>query len=119
MLMENCCYDRKEMAALNMAKQGVFGEIIHCEGGYRHDLRDEIVLGRENIHGRLVNFMHRNGELYPTHEIGPIAKILDINRGNRFVSLVSMSSKSRGLGSYMLAHPKELPCPCLLHKCDS
>ena len=45
MLMENCCYDRKEMAALNMAKQGIFGEIIHCEGGYRDDLRDEIVLG--------------------------------------------------------------------------
>ncbi len=97
MLMENCCYDRKEMAVLNMVKQGLFGEIIHCEGGYRHDLRDEIVLGRENIHGRLKNFMNRDGELYPTHEIGPIAKILDINRGNRFVSLVSMSSKARGL----------------------
>ena len=101
MLMENCCYDRKEMATLNMVKQGIFGEIIHCEGGYRHDLRDEIVLGRENIHGRLVNFMHRNGELYPTHEIGPIAKVLDINRGNRFVSLVSMSSKSKGLNEWI------------------
>ncbi len=101
MLMENCCYDRKEMAAFNMVKQGLFGEIIHCEGGYRHDLRDEIVLGRENIHGRLRNFMNRNGELYPTHEIGPIAKILDINRGNRFVSLVSVSSKAKGLNEWI------------------
>ena len=90
MLLENCCYDRKELAAFNMAKQGLFGEIVHLEGGYRHDLRDEIILGRENIHGRLKNFMHRNGELYPTHEIGPIAKLIGINRGNRFVSLVSM-----------------------------
>lgn len=101
MLMENCCYDRKEMAVFNMVKQGLFGEIIHCEGGYRHDLRDEIVLGRENIHGRLSNFMRRDGELYPTHEIGPIAKLLGINRGNRFVSLVSMSSKSRGLNEWI------------------
>ncbi len=100
MLMENCCYDRKEMAVFNMVKQGIFGEVIHCEGGYRHDLRDEIVLGRENKHGRLNNFIHRNGELYPTHEIGPISKILGINRGNRFVSLVSMSSKARGLNAW-------------------
>lgn len=101
MLMENCCYDRKEMAVYNMVKQGIFGEIVHCEGGYRHDLRDEIVLGRENKHGRLVNFMHRNGELYPTHEIGPIAKLLKINKGNRFVSLVSVASKQRGLNEWI------------------
>lgn len=101
MMLENCCYDRKEMAVFNMFKQGLFGEIVHCEGGYRHDLRSEIVLGRENKHGRLVNFMHRNGELYPTHELGPIAKLLDINRGNRFVSLVSMSSKARGLNEWI------------------
>lgn len=101
MLMENCCYDRKEMALYKMVKEGLFGEIIHCEGGYRHDLRDEIVLGRENIHGRLYNFMRRNGELYPTHQLGPICKLLDINRGNRMVSLVSMASKSRGLNEWI------------------
>lgn len=101
MLLENCCYDRKEMAALNMARLGVFGEIVHLEGGYRHDLRDEIVLGRENIHGRLYNFQNRNGEMYPTHEIGPLAKIIGINRGNRFVSLSSVSSKSRGLNEWI------------------
>ncbi len=101
MLLENCCYDRNEMALFNMIKQGLFGEITHMEGGYRHDLRDEIVKGRERIHGRLYNFMHRNGELYPTHQLGPIAKVLGINRGNRFVSLVSMASKSRGLNEYI------------------
>lgn len=101
MLLENCCYDRKEMAVFKMVKEGLFGEIIHCEGGYRHDLRDEISLGRENIHGRLFNFQNRNGELYPTHQIGPIAKVLNINRGNRFVSLCSMASKSRGLNEWI------------------
>ena len=67
MLLENCCYDRKEMLVYNMVRQGLFGEITHCEGGYRHDLRDEICLGRENIHGRLYNFQMRNGELSDFH----------------------------------------------------
>ena len=101
MLLENCCYDRKELAVLNMVKQGLFGEIVHLEGGYRHDLRDEIVLGRENKHGRLKNFMSRDGELYPTHEIGPLSKLIGINRGNRFISLTSISSKSRGLDQWI------------------
>lgn len=101
MLLENCCYDRKEMAVFKMVKEGLFGEIINCEGGYRHDLRDEISLGRENIHGRLYNFQNRNGELYPTHQIGPISKVLGINRGNRYVSLVSVASKSRGLNEWI------------------
>lgn len=80
MLLENCCYDRNEMAIFNMVKQGIFGELIHMQGGYQHDLRDEISLGRENRHGRLFNFQHRNGELYPTHQLGPISKVLGINR---------------------------------------
>ena len=100
MLLENCCYDRKEMMVYNMARQGLFGEITHCEGGYRHDLRDEISLGRENIHGRLYNFQHRNGELYPTHQLGPICKLLGVNRGNRMLYLTSMASKSRGLNEW-------------------
>ena len=70
-------------------------------GGYQHDLRDEICLGRENRHGRLYNFQMRNGELYPTHQLGPISKMLSINRKNRYVSLVSMASKSRGLNLWM------------------
>ena len=101
MLLENCCYDRNEMALFNMMKQGIFGELIHLCGGYQHDLRDEICLGRENRHGRLYNFQMRNGELYPTHQLGPISKMLSINRKNRYISLVSMSSKSRGLNEWM------------------
>lgn len=101
MLLENCCYCRNEMAVFNMIKQGIFGEIVHTEGGYRHDLRDEIALGRENIHGRLYNFINRNGELYPTHQLGPISKALGINRGNRFLTVNSVSSKSRGLNQWI------------------
>ncbi|MBQ7637758.1 MAG: Gfo/Idh/MocA family oxidoreductase [Clostridia bacterium] len=100
MLLENCCYDRKEMALYKMVKDGLFGEIVHCEGGYRHDLRDEISLGRENIHGRLYNFQNRNGELYPTHQLGPIFKILNINRKNRMLTISSLSSKAVGLNEW-------------------
>ena len=100
MLLENCCYGREEMAVLNMVKEGLFGELIHCQCGYQHDLRSEITRGNENRHYRLNNFVHRNGDLYPTHGVGPIAKMLNINKGNRFISLVSMSSKSRGLHDY-------------------
>ena len=101
MLLENCCYDRAEMTLFNMVRQNLFGEIVHVQGGYQHDLRDEIALGRENRHGRLFNFQHRNGELYPTHQLGPIAKLLDINRGNRFLTLTSMASKARGLNEWI------------------
>ena len=107
MLLENCCYDRNEMALFNMMKQGLFGELIHMCGGYQHDLRDEISLGRENRHGRLYNFQMRNGELYPTHQLGPISKMLSINRKNRYISLVSMASKSRGLNEWIKANKGE------------
>ena len=101
MMLENCCYGREEPTVLNMIKKGLFGEIIHCEGGYEHDLRDEVALGHENRHYRLDNYMNRNGELYPTHELGPIAKYLNINRGNRMISLTAMSSKARGLNAWI------------------
>ena len=104
MLLENCCYDHNEMTLYNMVKQGLFGEIVHVQGGYRHDLREEICMGRENRHGRLVNFMHRNGELYPTHQLGPICKLLGINRGNRLLTLSSIASKSRGLNVWLRDH---------------
>ena len=101
MLLENCCYDHNEMALFNMVKQGLFGEVVHLEGGYRHDLRSEICHGRENRHGRLFNFQNRNGELYPTHQLGPICKLIGINRGNRMLTLCSMASKSRGLNVWL------------------
>ena len=102
MFMENCCYGRREMMALNMAKLGLFGEIVHCSGGYLHDLRHDISYGKELRHYRLKEYLTRNCENYPTHEIGPIARVLDINRGNRFVSLTSTASKSVGLHDYIV-----------------
>ena len=102
MFMENCCYGRHELMVMNMVKQGVFGEIVHCSGGYHHDLRYEVSHGKELRHYRLNEYLTRNCENYPTHEIGPIAQILDINRGNRFVSLTSMASKAVGLHEYIL-----------------
>ncbi len=101
MLLENCCYGKEELMVLNMVRQGVLGEVVHCEGGYRHDLRDEIAQGEKNRHYRLRNYLSRNCENYPTHELGPIAKVLDINRGNRMVSLVSVASKASGLKEYI------------------
>ena len=102
MLLENCCYGRDELMVLNMVRQGLFGEIVHCQGGYRHDLRDEISFGRENRHYRLANYQNRNCENYPTHELGPIANVLNINRGNRMVSLNAVASKSAGLHEYLM-----------------
>ena len=104
MLLENCCYGRDEMMVLNMVKKGLFGTLVHCAGGYQHDLRGEIGFGDVNRHYRQNNFMNRCGELYPTHELGPIAKDLRINRGNRMVSLVSMASKACGLHEWYQAN---------------
>lgn len=101
MFLENCCYGRREMMILNMVEQGVFGKVCHCAGGYHHDLRQEISGGRENRHYRLRNYLNRNAENYPTHEMGPIARILGINHGNRMVSLTSTSSKAAGLHEYI------------------
>ena len=100
MFLENCCYNREEMMALNMVRQGLFGRVVHCEGGYQHDLRHEISFGAENRHYRLRNYQNRCCENYPTHELGPIAKVLDINRGNRMLSLSSMASGAFGLNDY-------------------
>lgn len=104
MLLENACYGREEMAVLNMVKKGLFGELVHCQCGYQHDLRDEVALGIENRHYRIHNYLNRDGDVYPTHGIGPTAKYLGINRGNRFVSLSSMSSKARGINAWAAKH---------------
>lgn len=104
MMLENCCYGKEEMTLLNMIRQGVFGTLVHCQGGYEHDLRDEIGNGDINRHYRQRHFLHRNAELYPTHELGPIAEYLNINRGNRMVSLCAMSSKAAGLHAWLQEH---------------
>ncbi len=104
MLLENCCYGKYESMAMHMARMGVLGEIVHCSGGYHHDLRDEIAGGEENRHYRLRNYINRNCENYPTHELGPIAKILDINNGNRMVTLSATASCAKGLHEYVISH---------------
>lgn len=101
MFLENCCYGRRELMALNMVKQGLFGDIVHCRGGYMHDLREEVSEGEKNRHYRLRNYIHRNCENYPTHELGPIARILNINHGNRMLALTSMASRSAGIQEYI------------------
>ena len=115
MILENACYRRDVMAVLNMVRQGLFGEIIHCHCGYQHDLRNYKFQpgvefgekGQAESKWRTKHSIKRNGELYPTHGVGPIATYLDINRGNRFVSLTSSATKSRGLHDYIVEHGGE------------
>ena len=102
MMLENCCYGKRELMLLNMVKKGVFGRVMHCAGGYHHDLREEVATGEEKRHYRLRNYIGRNGENYPTHELVPIGKLLNINDGNRFVSLNSVASAAQGLHEYVL-----------------
>jgi hypothetical protein len=98
------------MAILNMVRQGLFGELIHCRGGYQHDLREVkfhpgVAFGKEGQHEsvwRTYHSINRNGELYPTHGLGPVANYLNINHGNHLVTLTSMATKSRGLHNYIV-----------------
>ena len=101
MLLENYVYIRNMMMITNMARQGLFGELTHCETGYQHDVRYASI-GKE---GELLwrakeRFLNNTGNRYPTHAIGPVAQWIDINRGNRFEYLVSMSSRALGLKHY-------------------
>jgi hypothetical protein len=98
--MENCNYDQIEMMILNMVKKGVLGELLHAECGYLHDLRGvKYDMEGEGL-WRRAHSMKRNGDLYPTHGLGPVAQCLDINRGNYFDYLVSAGSKTRGLHKF-------------------
>ncbi|WP_207513080.1 Gfo/Idh/MocA family protein [Longitalea luteola] len=122
MMLENVCYRRDVMAVLNMVRQGLFGEIIHLQGGYQHDLRNVKFNDGQKPYGGGVEFgekafsegrwrtehsIHRNGDLYPTHGIGPVAEMININRGNRFVSLSSFATKARGLHEYIVKNGGE------------
>jgi predicted dehydrogenase len=117
MMLENVCYRRDVMAVLNMVRQNVFGEIIHLQGGYQHDLRAIKFNSGKNVEDGGVEFgekafseaqwrtqhsVMRNGDLYPTHGVGPVAMMIDINRGNRFTELVSVASKARGLRDHIM-----------------
>ncbi|MCG3128762.1 MAG: Glycosyl hydrolase family 109 protein 1 [Phycisphaerae bacterium] len=103
-MMENCCYDRAEMMILNMVRKGVFGEVLHGECGYLHDLRGVKFSADGEGLWRRAHSSRRNGNLYPTHGLGPIANCMDINRGDRFDYLVSMSGPSRGLQLWQKEH---------------
>ncbi len=122
--LENVCYRRDVMAVLQMVKKGLFGELLHLEGGYQHDLREVKFNDGQQAYGGGVEFgekafheakwrtqhaVHRNGDLYPTHGVGPVANYININRGNRFVGITSMASKARGLHDYIVNHPKGGP----------
>ena len=117
MMLENVCYRRDVMAVLNMVRQNVFGEIVHLQGVYQHDLREVKFNDGKNAYGNGAEFgekgfseaqwrthhsVHRNGDLYPTHGIGPVAMMIDINRGNRFTKLVSYSTKAKGLHEHVV-----------------
>ena len=117
MMLENVCYRRDVMAVLNMVRQNIFGEIVHLQGGYQHDLREVKFNDGKNAYGNGAEFgekgfseaqwrthhsVHRNGDLYPTHGIGPVAMMIDINRGNRFTKLVSYSTKAKGLHNHVV-----------------
>ena len=119
--LENVCYRRDVMAILNMVRQNLFGELIHLECGYQHDLRGVKFNDGETPYNSGVEFgdkgfsearwrtmhsVHRNGDLYPTHGIGPVAQYININRGNRLIYLTSIASKARGLHEYIVNHPK-------------
>ncbi len=122
MMLENVCYRRDVMAILNMVRQGLFGEMVHLQAGYQHDLREVKFNDGKQPYGGGLEFgdkgfseaqwrtqhsIMRNGDLYPTHGIGPVAIMTDINRGNRFVSLVSYASKTRGLHEYIVKNGGE------------
>src|SRR5699024_4676828 len=97
-ILENCCYDFFELLTLNLARQGFFGDIVHCEGAYLHPIMDSFFEEdkRYDFWRLKENALH-NGNLYPTHGLGPVAQILKINRGNRMEYLSSMSSKDFSL----------------------
>ena len=103
-MMENCCYDRLEMLMFHLTRLGLLGELLHGECGYLHDLREIKFSAEGEGLWRRAHAMVRNGNLYPTHGLGPIAQCLDINRGNQFDYLVSMSSPPRGLELYAREH---------------
>ncbi len=118
MLLENVCFRRDVMAVLQMVRAGLFGELVHLQGGYQHDLRavkfnsgdparpygggvEFGAKGWSEARWRTQHSVQRNGELYPSHGIGPCAMFANIHRGNRFTHLNSFASKARGLHDYV------------------
>jgi hypothetical protein len=102
--LENCCYGYNELLVLNMARAGLFGELTHAACAYNHDLREELFSKQGEGLWRRFEHFNRNGNLYPTHGLGPVAHYFDVNRGDRFDYLVSMSSPVASLPAYRKQH---------------
>jgi hypothetical protein len=107
MLLENCCYGYNEMLMNNLVHDGVLGELTHAGAAYDHDLRTVLFEKRSEGLWRRAEHFNRNGNLYPTHGLGPVARYLDINRGDRFEYMVSMSSPALSLAHYRDTHLTE------------
>jgi len=99
-MLENYCYGYNELLVLNMVRAGLLGELTHAAAAYQHDLRSVLFSSSGEGLWRRAEHLHRNGNLYPTHGLGPVARYLNIHRGDRFESLVSMSSPSSALAAY-------------------
>ena len=95
-MLENCTYDFWELLTLNMARQGFFGEIVHADAGYIHDQR-ELNLNKDKK-WRIEDFINRNGNIYPTHGLGPVCQVMSVNRGDRLDYMTSMSSNDFTMG---------------------
>ena len=104
MMLENCCYGYNETLILRMAHDGKLGELLYGEGAYLHDLREELFSNAGEGLWRRTEHTLRNGNLYPTHGLGPVANYMGIQRGDRFAYLVSMSSQELGLDAYRKEH---------------
>ena len=102
-ILENCCYGQNELMVLEMVRDGVFGEITHGEAAYLHDLRSILTANEGEGLWRRFPHMKRNGNLYPTHGLGPVAHYMDIHRGDRFDYMVSVSSAEASLSAYVKA----------------
>ena len=103
--LENCCYGRNELRALRMAHEGLFGELLHGSGAYLHDLR-ELLFSKTYYEDQWRRGFHTqlNGDLYPTHGLGPVAAYMDLHRGDKFVRMTSMSTPALGLADYRAEH---------------
>jgi hypothetical protein len=100
-ILENCCYGSNEMMVLGMVRDGLFGDITHGEAAYLHDLRGILTSSEGEGLWRRFPHMKRNGNLYPTHGLGPVAHYMDIHRGDRFDYMVSVSSAEASLSAYV------------------
>ena len=104
LIMENCCYGYNELLVLSMVRAGAFGQLKHAEAAYIHDLRKLLFEDKDEGLWRRTPHLARDGNLYPTHGLGPVAQYLGIHRGDRFDYLVSMSSPEFGLTEYRREH---------------